>query len=68
MKFTIDATQDRCVAVLSQFSSAEWDAIVFPMYSSPAEAGMVLDSVTGRLSYVENKNLDDQAIVVVDIE
>ena len=66
--FTIDATQDRCVAILSQFSSAEWDAIVFPMYSSPVEVGMVLDSVTGRLSYVENKNLDDQAIVVVDIE
>jgi len=65
-KFTIDATQDRCVAVLSQFSSAEWDAIMYPILHG--KDNVVLDSVRGRLSYVDNKDSGGQAIVVLDLE
>ena len=66
VKFTIDATQDRCVAVLSKFSSAEWDTIAFPILHEKAD--VVLDAVRGKLSYVDKKNSDDQVIVVVDLE
>jgi hypothetical protein len=69
VKFTIDATQDRCVAVLSQFPGAEWNAAMDSiLHSSPEEAGVVLDSVIGRMSLVDNRDSDDQAVVVVDIE
>ena len=69
VKFTIDATQDRCVAVLSQFSGVEWDNIGHPFKNSPAENDSVfLDGVRGRLCCVANKDADDQAIVVVNIE
>ncbi|KAF8554061.1 hypothetical protein OG21DRAFT_1497302 [Imleria badia] len=50
MKFTIDATQDRSVAVLSGFSrEGEWDAIV--AHSDPDEYKR-LDGIRGRLSYI----------------
>ena len=69
MKFTIDATQDRCVAVLSQFSGVEWDTIGLPYKNFPPENDSVLlDGVRERLCYVTNKDADDQAIVVVNIE
>ncbi|KAF8554060.1 hypothetical protein OG21DRAFT_1509378 [Imleria badia] len=73
MKFTIDATQDRCVAVLSGFSRArEWVDIVagFDRYSwNPY---VCLDGVRGRLSYIGKKNKHDGAveegnIVVVEV-
>ena len=67
VKFTIDATQDPCVAVLSQFSGTEWDA-VFPVEYFSLENASALDGVRGRLSYVNNQDSDDQAIIVVDIE
>jgi len=69
VKFTIDATQDRCVAVVSQFSGVEWDSIGLPFKNSSPENDIVsFDGVRGRLSYVINKDADGQAIVVVDIE
>ena len=69
VKFTIDATQDRCVAVLSQFSGVEWDTIGLPFKNSPPENDSVLlDGVRERLCYVTNKDADDQVIVVVNIE
>ena len=70
VKFMIDATQDHCMAVLSQFSSVEWDTTVVPPEpgSSPQDGSVLWDGVRGRLSYVDNKNSDGQAIVVVDIE
>ena len=68
VKFTIDATQDRCVAVLSKFSGLEWNTIVLPILrSSPEKANVVLDSVRGKLSYVD-KDYGRRVIVVVDIE
>ena len=69
VKFAIDATQDRCVAVLSQFSGVEWDTIVLLFKNSPPENDSVLlDGVRERLCYVTNKDADDQVIVVVNIE
>ena len=69
VKFTIDATQDRCVAVLSKFSGLEWSTIAVPILcSSPKKAKVVLNSVRGRLSYVDDDDLSDKAIVVVDIK
>jgi hypothetical protein len=66
VKFTIDATQDRCVAVLSQFSGVEWNAIVPPLANSSRENFRVLlDGVRGKLSYVDTK---DSYVAVVDIE
>ena len=66
MKFTIDATQDRCVAVLSQFSGVEWQAVVPPLTNSSHENfAVLLDGVRGKLSYVNTK---DSYVVVVDIE
>ena len=66
VKFTIDATQDHCVAVLNQLSSAEWGTIMNPALHGGVS--VVLDSVRGRLSYVENKHWGGRAIVVVDLE
>jgi hypothetical protein len=82
VKFTIDATQDRCVAVLSQFSGTDRDSIMFPIieecraskrrvlngeFSPFKNARVLLDGVRGRFTYVD-KDSDGQAIVVVGIE
>ena len=83
VKFTIDATQDPCVAVLSPFSGVDQDSEVFPIieecraskrrmlsgeFSPFKNTRMLLDGVRGRLSYVDHKGSDDQAIVVLGIE
>jgi len=71
-KFTIDATQDRCVAVLSQFSESAWDDIMSPINAfSPDHVSLLLDGVRGRLFCCVNSDDSDgpaQSIVVVDIE
>ena len=65
-KFTIDATSDRCMAVLSRISSAEWDAIMYP--TPYGKVNVALDSARGRLSYAHNTASGRGAIVVVDLE
>ena len=73
-KFTIDATQERCVAVISQFSvCAKWDEIMFLIKTfSPEHANVLLDGVRGRLSRYVNNEIDSDGlttcIVVVAIE
>jgi hypothetical protein len=69
VKFTIDATQDRCVVDLCRrfrVSDVENDTIVSPLLQWMEE--VLFDGVRGRLSYVENRYSDNQAVVIVDIE
>lgn len=75
MKFSIDATQNRCVAVVSGFSRArEWDKIVSPIdhLSDAGNDNILLDCVRGRLSYIDKDNhgqdIENAAVVVVRIE
>ena len=65
MKVTIDATQDRCVVVLSPY--VERDAILFPLLQFSCDR-MLVDGVRGRMSYVQITSADSGVIVVVDIE
>ena len=71
VKFTIDATQDRCVAVLTgrfRVSDVELkNTIVSPLHWTD-KVGALFDGVRGRLSYVKSRYSDNPAIVVVDIE
>lgn len=72
MKFTIDATQDRCVAAVHGFRrTGEWDDIVafIGRYTYPY---VCLDGIGGRLSYLgkDEHNEDEDGshnIVVVDV-
>lgn len=74
MKFSIDATQDRCVAVLGGLSCADECHDILPSVCHTSFDDMVVDCVRGRLSFIEkdtrscNRDFKKNTLVVVGIE
>ena len=69
-KFTIDATKDNCVAVLSEYSSVTWFDIFRPV---KGQLGSMMvgswDGVRGRLPYVcRGEESKDGHVVIVNLE
>ena len=65
VKFTIDATQDCCVATLSQLSlPEEWK---FHRMNPHAHRWMRFDGIRGRLCYIRFEQ-GNQFLVVMDVE
>jgi hypothetical protein len=64
VKFTIDATQDKCVALVGEPSQPIWHHAAgrgLPFW-------MLFDGVRGRLCYIDVKGDDDVFVVVADIK
>ncbi|KAF8552745.1 hypothetical protein OG21DRAFT_1338548 [Imleria badia] len=67
VKFTIDATQECCVATLSQFFPlpAEWKHF---NCCTQLDSWMNFDAIWGRLFYIRRVDETNQVLVVMDIE
>ena len=68
MRFTIDASQDRCVAVLGRIMAPQWKQVADP----PQARNIMFDGVRGMLCYDKRWYTrgvdDDEPTVVIDIK
>jgi hypothetical protein len=70
VKFTIDATQDRCVVTLGQLSPLPVELKHFHCMNPRDHGWMRLDGIRGRLCYIRfgEKQCSTQCLVVMGIE
>jgi hypothetical protein len=64
MRFTIDASRDRCVAVLGQIQIPQWRQIDDPRWT----ACILFDGVRGRLYYDCLRRRVDEVVLIINIE